>query len=128
MKRFLLPLTALVIAVWAAQQPEEVLNFSAAFPMMRQAFIVLTGALTLSWMSFGMVLALRPASLERALGGLDKLYRTHKWAGIGAMFLLIAHWLLELSPSTLALWGWIEPIARPQTLHRLFYLGKEFGE
>jgi predicted ferric reductase len=128
MKRFLLPLTALVIVVWATQQPEEILRFSAAFSPMRQAFLTLTGALTLSWMGFCMVLALRPAGLERALGGLDKLYRTHKWAGIGAMFLLGAHWLLELSPPALALWGWIEPFAHPQAPGWLLGLGHELGE
>jgi predicted ferric reductase len=128
MKRFLLPLTALVIVAWAAQQPAEILRFSAAFPPMRRAFIVLTGALALSWMSFCMVLALRPAGLERALGGLGGLYRAHKWAGLGAMALLVAHWLLALSPPALTLWGeWIERAARPQAPHWL-HLGKEFGE
>ncbi|MDR0439668.1 MAG: ferric reductase-like transmembrane domain-containing protein [Candidatus Accumulibacter sp.] len=128
MKRFLLPVTALVIVVWAAQQPEEILHFSAAFSPMRRAFIVLTGALTLSWMSFCMVLALRPVWLERALGGLDKLYAAHKRTGIGAMALLAVHWLLELSPPALAFWGWIGPSTRPQTPGRLLYLGHEFGE
>jgi predicted ferric reductase len=128
MKRFLFPLTALVIVAWAARQPAEILDFSAAFMPMRRAFLILTGALTLSWMSFCMVLALRPAGLERALGGLDKLYHTHKWSGIGAMFLLAAHWLLELSPPALVFCGWIERVARPQAPHWLLYLGKEFGE
>jgi predicted ferric reductase len=128
MKRFLLPLTALVIVAWVAQQPAEILDFTAAFMPMRRALIVLTGALTLSWMSFCMILALRPAVLERALGGLDKLYRAHKRAGIGAMLLLAAHWLLELSPPALAFWGWIERAARPQAPSWLLFQGKEFGE
>jgi predicted ferric reductase len=125
MKRFLLPLTALVIVAWAAQQPAEILRFSATFLPVRRAFIFLTGALTLSWMSFCMVLALRSAGLERALGGLGELYRAHKWAGLGAMALLSVHWLLELSPTA---WGWIECAARPQASHWLLHLGKEFGE
>ena len=128
MKQFLLPLTALIIVAWAVQQPVEILCFSAEFLPMRRSFILLTGALTLSWMSFCMVLALRLAVLERALGGLDQLYRVHQWAGVGAMCLLTAHWLLELLPLALAFWGWIERVAYPQAPNWLLYLGKEFGE
>ena len=46
---------------------------------MRKALTLLTGALALAWMDFCMVLAYRPAWLERCLGGLDKLFRVHKW-------------------------------------------------
>ena len=33
-------------------------------------------------MALIMLLALRPAWLERPLGGMDRVYRLHKWAGI----------------------------------------------
>ncbi|MEQ9547651.1 MAG: ferric reductase-like transmembrane domain-containing protein [Marinobacter sp.] len=43
-----------------------------------------------------MMLALRPGWLERPLGGLDQIYRTHKWAGILAVVFAAAHWLIEM--------------------------------
>lgn len=100
---------------------------------MRKAFTLLSGALALGWMGFCMLLALRPAWLERSLGGLDKLYHGHKWAGITSVLLVMAHWLLILSPRTLASWGWIETVARGR--HgpggggsSLIGLAKEMGE
>ncbi|MDR0379169.1 MAG: ferric reductase-like transmembrane domain-containing protein, partial [Candidatus Accumulibacter sp.] len=132
MKRFLLPFSLLIVLTWAMQQPENILDFSAGFLPLREAYIDLTGALALGWMGFCMMLALRPAHLEHALGGLDKLYRVHKWSGIGAAFLVVAHWLLELSPRTLISWGWIERIVRPprapHALDWLLHLGREMGE
>ena len=133
MKRIALPLTILIMLLWAALQPTDVLTFSAAFMPMRKALTLLSGALALGWMGFCMLLALRPAWLERSLGGLDKLYHVHKWAGITAVLLVVAHWLLILSPRTLASWGWIETVARGR--HgpggggsSLIGLAKEMGE
>ena len=133
MKRIALPLTILIAALWAALQPMEILSFSAAFMPMRKALTLLTGALALAWMGLCMVLALRPGWLERSLGGLDKLYHLHKWAGIGAVLLVATHWLLILSPRTLVVWGWIEGVSRGRHLHgrngaSLVGLAKELGE
>jgi len=132
-KRIALPLSLLIVVLWAALQPMEILSFSAPFLTMRKALTVLTGALALGWMGFCMVLALRPAWLERQLGGLDKLFRIHKWAGIGAVLLVIAHWLLILSPRTLMAWGWVEKVVRNHRPHgpgseSLVGLAKEMGE
>ena len=88
MTRIALPLSLLVSLLWAAMQPIEILKFSAPFLSIRAALISLTGALALSWMGICMVLAHRPAWLERRIGGLDKLYRAHKYAGIGAVILV----------------------------------------
>lgn len=117
MKKILLPLTGLITLLWAIDQPNEVLGFSASFFEMRQALTVLSGAVAFGWMAYTMLLALRPAWLERQLGGLDKLFREHKWAGIGAVLLVVSHWLLVLSPRTLIEWGWVAAPAggrRPQ--------------
>jgi hypothetical protein len=40
-----------------------------------------------------------PAGLvgSAALGGMDRIYRTHKWAGILAISFAAMHWLIELS-------------------------------
>jgi len=111
-KRLTLPLTVLIALFWAALQPAEILSFSAPFMDMRRALTLLSGALAFGWMGVGMLLALRPSWLERSLGGLDKLYATHKWTGIGAVLLVVTHWLLILSPRTLAAWGWIEALGR----------------
>jgi predicted ferric reductase len=94
---------------------------------------LLLGALALGWMGFCMLLALRPAWLERRLGGLDKLFAIHKWAGISAVLLVVTHWLLVLSPRTLVAWGWVESVARNHRRHgdgglSLIGLGKEMGE
>ena len=132
MKRIALPLTILIALLWAALQPVEILTFSAPFMQMRKALTLLTGALALGWMGFCMLLALRPAWLERSLGGLDKLYHVHKWAGISAVLLVVTHWLLILSPRTLVAWGWIEGGGRGR--HggggggSLIGLAKEMGE
>lgn len=112
MKRIALPLSLLIIFCWALLQPAEILSFSAPFMPMRRAFTLLLGALALGWMSYSMLLALRPPWLERYLGGLDKLFGVHKWVGIGSVLLVVAHWLLILSPRTLVAWGWIEPMMR----------------
>ena len=133
MKRIALPLTLLIIVLWAALQPAEILSFSAPFLTMRKALTLLTGALALGWMGFSMLLALRPTWLERRLGGLDKLFKVHKWAGISAVLLVVTHWLLILSPRTLAAWGWIEKIVRNHRPHgpegeSLVGLAKEMGE
>ena len=133
MKRIALPLSLLILALWAVLQPAEILGFSAPFLAMRKALTLLTGALALGWMGLSMLLALRPAWLERSLGGLDKLFKVHKWVGIGSVLLVVTHWLLILSPRTLAAWGWIEKVVRPHRPHgaggeSLVGLAKEMGE
>ena len=111
MKRTVLPLSLLIVVLWAVLQPAGILDFSQPYFPLRKAYTTLTGALALGWMGVSMLLALRPAWLERALGGLDKLYYVHKWVGIGAVLLVVAHWLLILSPRTLIDWGWVEAVA-----------------
>ena len=111
MKRTVLPLSLLIVVLWAALQPAEILDFSASYFSLRRAFTSLTGALALGWMGVAMLLAWRPLFIERALGGLDKLYYVHKWVGIGAVLLVVVHWLLILSPRTLIDWGWVEALA-----------------
>ena len=59
--------------------------------------LFLSGLLSVALMSMVMVLATRPAWLEKPLGGMDKIYRLHKWGGILAVLFAAAHWLLEMS-------------------------------
>ncbi|WP_298014116.1 ferric reductase-like transmembrane domain-containing protein [uncultured Castellaniella sp.] len=67
----------------------------------RKQGIYLTGIWAMGLMSLTMILATRPAWLEPALGGMDRIYRLHKWAGILAISLGVAHWLLELGGGAL---------------------------
>ncbi len=64
--------------------------------------LYLTGILSIGLMSLVMVLATRPAWLEGPMGGMDKLYNVHKWAGILAVLFGAAHWLVKLGSSELA--------------------------
>ncbi|WP_066455298.1 ferredoxin reductase family protein [Castellaniella caeni] len=64
--------------------------------VVRKQGIYLTGVWAMGLMSLIMVLATRPAWLESALGGMDRVYRLHKWAGILAISIGIVHWLMEI--------------------------------
>lgn len=67
----------------------------------RQEMLYLSGLLSIALMSLAMLLASRPAWLEGPLGGLDRIYRTHKWAGILAVIFAALHWLVEMSDDVL---------------------------
>lgn len=95
---FLLALTgAWAIDAFVLQPPS-----TAAWPwLLRQQALYLTGVWAIGLMSLIMLLALRPAWLEGPLGGMDKIYRLHKWAGITAVAASAAHWLAKLSSTPL---------------------------
>ncbi|WP_025137273.1 ferric reductase-like transmembrane domain-containing protein [Achromobacter sp. DH1f] len=95
---FLLALTgAWAIDAFLLQPPS-----AAGWPwLLRQQTLYLTGVWAIGLMSLIMLLALRPAWLEGPLGGMDKVYRLHKWAGIFAVGASGAHWLAKLSSTPL---------------------------
>ncbi len=73
---------------------------------LRQQALYLSGFLSIGLMSLCMVLALRRPWMERPLGGMDQVYRLHKWAGIGAGVMAIAHWLAKESSGVIKdAWG-----------------------
>lgn len=88
--------------------PEPLTYFS-----FRGSFVQLTGVLAFGAMSIAMILAVRPKWLERPLGGLDKMYRLHKWLGIAALVLGILHWWWAQGTKWMVGWGWLAPPARP---------------
>lgn len=92
----------------------------------------LTGLGAVALMSVAMLLATRPAWLERPLGGLDRGYRVHKWLGIGAILLAAGHWLVEMSDDIIkGLWGRAgrpEKIRFDGLLESMRDLAEEFGE
>lgn len=63
--------------------------------VIRQEALHLSGLLSIALMSLAMFLSTRPAWLEMPLGGMDRVYRTHKWAGILGVGFAIMHWLVE---------------------------------
>ena len=60
-----------------------------------------TGLWSVSLMSLAMILATRPGWLERPLGGMDRVYRLHKWSGIPTVGFAALHWLVEMSDDLL---------------------------
>ncbi|HNW01742.1 MAG TPA: ferric reductase-like transmembrane domain-containing protein [Burkholderiaceae bacterium] len=81
----------------------------------RNVLMQYSGVLGIGVMSAAMVLAIRPVLFEPYLGGLDKMYRLHKWLGISGLILSISHWLLSEAPKWLTGLGWIErPVRGPR--------------
>ena len=96
MKTFFAGFLAIVALAWAGQPGSE--PAAASLPwVLRQQALYLTGLWSFALMSLAMVLATRPAWLERPFGGMDRIYRTHKWAGILAIGFAAAHWVVEMS-------------------------------
>ncbi|MFA5521931.1 MAG: ferric reductase-like transmembrane domain-containing protein [Castellaniella sp.] len=71
-----------------------------------------TGLIAMGAMSLAMLLALRPRWPERWLGGLDKMYRLHKWLGINALIFSVFHWLWIKAPKWAVSRGLLEGPAR----------------
>ena len=101
---------AVITALWVAVSPPGWRIFplvdadgaaSGAWAL-RQHALYLSGLLSVGLMSLCMLLALRQPWMERVVGGMDQVYRLHKWAGIGAGGTAIAHWLAKESG------GWIK--------------------
>ncbi|MGE0081221.1 MAG: ferric reductase-like transmembrane domain-containing protein [Thiohalomonadaceae bacterium] len=82
------------------------------FFAVRSSAVDLTGVLGMGVMSIGMMLALRPVLLEPWLGGLDKIYRLHKWLGITGLVISVVHWLWAQGPKWAVGWGWLARPAR----------------
>lgn len=86
----------LLSLLWVAVEP-GLLQASGLFGV-RTLAMQYTGILAMGAMSIAMMLALRPRWPERWLGGLDKMYRLHKWLGITALVVSIVHWLWSQGP------------------------------
>jgi len=73
---------------------------------LRQHAMYLSGLWSISLMALVMLLALRLPLLDRVMGGMDQVYRLHKWTGIAAALTAIAHWGAKESSGWIkALWG-----------------------
>lgn len=122
---FLLGLTALW---WVTDTP--VLASLPNFLAWRGVLMQYSGVLAIGVMSVAMILAVRPVLFEPYLGGLDKMYRLHKWLGIAGLILSVSHWLISEAPKWLTSLGWMERVARgprpplPDGVMRQFFAGQ----
>lgn len=85
---------------WEVLSPDHVTAGSWPWAL-RQEGLYLTGLFSVALMSLAMILATRPVWLERPLGGMDRIYRLHKWSGILAVVFAALHWLVEMSDDLL---------------------------
>jgi predicted ferric reductase len=113
MKRIALSLAILLVglsALWLAA--DTLYPADGNFFALRNSQVNYTGIITIGAMSVGMVLAVRPAALESLFGGLDKMYRLHKWLGVTALVGSLLHWLWSDAPKWMVGWGWLVKPAR----------------
>ena len=101
---------ALLSALWLLAEPQvfQPANFFA----LRGSMVQVSGVIAMGAMSVAMILALRPRWPERWLGGLDKMYRLHKWLGITALVVSVVHWLWSQGPKWAVGLGWLGRRAR----------------
>ena len=77
-------------------------------------FLQYTGVLAFGMMSVAMILASRSVWLDRWLNGLDKMYRLHKWLGLGALIAAVTHWGTVKAPHLASIVGLTERPPRPE--------------
>lgn len=102
MKTILASFLSLITLAWGWEMlsPQHISAGSLPWTLYQEG-LYLTGLWSISLMSLAMVLATRPAWLERPLGGMDRIYRLHKWSGILAVGFAATHWLVEMSDDLL---------------------------
>lgn len=110
LKRVLWGTLVVLTLLWLVAEP-TVLRATTFFRL-RADMLQWTGILAIGCMSAAMVLALRPLWPQACLGGLDKMYRLHKWLGIGALVAAVIHWLWAQGVKWAVGWGWLERPAR----------------
>lgn len=133
MKKLILSLLSLVTLAWGWDVYSTVPTESAlSLWFVRQEALHLSGLLSVAMMSLVMLLATRPVWLETPLGGMDRIYRTHKWAGILAVGFAVAHWLIQMSDDILrAVIGREGRVGKeklPDFLEMLRKLAEDMGE
>ncbi|HEY8327048.1 MAG TPA: ferric reductase-like transmembrane domain-containing protein [Rhodanobacter sp.] len=126
-------LLVVLTALWLAA--DTILSAPYEFFALRSSLVNYTGIIGMGVMSFAMMLAARPVRAEPMLGGLDKMYRLHKWLGITALVTAIIHWLWTQAPKWMVGWGWIArpvrggpPPEQPTALFRVFQSQRGLAE
>jgi len=110
-KRFFWAFLCILTGLWLLA---ELASWSAPahFFAWRALWMQYSGVLGIGVMSAAMLLAVRPVVFEPYLGGLDKMYRLHKWLGISGLVISVAHWLLAQGTKWMVGWGWLQRPAR----------------
>ncbi len=72
-----------------------------SFNQTRLSLLNYSGIIAMGMLAVSLLLALRSTATEPYVGGLDKSYRLHKWLGVGALVMIVFHWLWVLKPSWL---------------------------
>lgn len=128
---------ALLTGAWmlavGVEQSQGLQNASTHWAWwLRRDVLLLSGVWSLGMMSLAMVLSLRQPWMERPLGGMDQVYRLHKWLGITAAVAAVLHWAAKESSGWIkALWGSAGRPARDAMLPWLAdgrSLAKDLGE
>lgn len=101
-----------LLALWLLADPMGLIPQPFTYFGFRGGAVQLSGILAIGAMTACMVLATRARVLEALFGGLDKMYRLHKWMGILALVTGTAHWWLAKGTKWMARWGWLERPAR----------------
>jgi len=99
-------------AIYAFSPNVSTLFANPGFWEWRHHLVFLSGVVALAFMALAMLISVRPAWFERAMGGLDKAYAIHKWAGIWAWVAVIFHWLVEHLPKWGVKGGFLAPPIR----------------
>ncbi|NLY34720.1 MAG: ferric reductase [Alcaligenaceae bacterium] len=111
MKTLLISFVSLITLVWG-YDVFYLHPLQGALPwLIQKQGLYLSGLWAIALMSLVMVLSIRPAWLEKPLGGMDKMYRLHKWAGILGISAASLHWLIDMSSDLLK--SWIGTSGRP---------------
>lgn len=132
MKIILAGFCALVTLAWGISFAAHGAGPASLPWLLREQTLYLSGLLSIALMSLAMVLATRPAWLERPFGGMDRVYRTHKWAGILAAVFAALHWAVKEASGILK--ALVGTAGRPPKMEysglidSLRHLGKDVGE
>jgi predicted ferric reductase len=89
-------LLAAVTLAWLVAEP-GLLATRGVIPI-RNLLVQYSGLLSMVAMSVAMILATRPRWPEHWFGGLDKMYRLHKWLGITFLVTTVLHWIAANGP------------------------------
>lgn len=80
--------------------PSHLINNPTGWEI-REQLVFLTGTLAISFMVLAVTVSARLERINRIIGGLDKAYIMHKYAGICCFAFAFIHWLIEKTP------GWL---------------------
>lgn len=97
-------LAAACLIFFLSPGAKRLIHNANAFEL-REQLVFLTGVCAISLMTLAMIISVRFEQVNKKMGGLDKAYVVHKWAGIFSFLFAVIHWLLEKVPHLLVEWN-----------------------